>query len=738
MARFIDRLLGRTEDLPTHVKIETVVAEPKRLLVPEVHTGTPSDVKSSYGLLPRGAYGDNYTFFSPDGGRTMIDFVDGPTSMAFLAYWYVATRWRAQKIAEAPLMVGEEDQDTGDMEWLADHELAPLLEEPSPDYDMGELLECTSHYLDNTGAALWVKDYDNVGRVARLTPYSRLHFEPKRDETRLYASFKIQTANGPDDIAAEDAIFFRDAHGSTGWGRGHSRLDVAMSWLKLGAKAQQTIYDLLSNSVWPSAVVTTHPEWDPTPELYKDFKQDVQQYAKAGNKGKPFIALGGGDFKSLQSEIKNLVPDEILGRVESVVAAVSGVPAIVLQFQIGMENSPWSQMEQARKMAYDDTVQPAWRRIERVLTRQLLRDVDDDDTHFVRFDPSDVASLQANQLEQVQIATMMGRAASLNERRAIMGLEPVDKKDDPDGKADEIPELTQPSMAELLAGTPGKDNANADPEDDPDKKVPPEEAAKKARDKRIQRKMAIAGLQDAFRDEAEPIYTVVAQTQLKHDAARIGEIVMHEVLDVPEAKHLATKARGKERAMKSVNRYLADDSRKAWSRMMTPLNEKSALRSGAVVASDMNLNFGLLHGNLLRYARKQTATMITGVNKNTASLVSDIIQGGIDANASTREIARLISEATGFNRSRAQLIARTETTKAFNGAPTESLSVLAQTSNRSFTKEWSTVGDDRVRDEHVDLEGEKVDIDEEFSNGLQYPSEPNCRCTLLYDETTEE
>ena len=48
----------------------------------------------------------------------------------------------------------------------------------------------------------------------------------------------------------------------------------------------------------------------------------------------------------------------------------------------------------------------------------------------------------------------------------------------------------------------------------------------------------------------------------------------------------------------------------------------------------------------------------------------------------------------------------------------------------------TTHKDDRVRDEHLDapagVGGEKRRIDEPFSNGLQEPSEPNCRCTLLY------
>jgi len=720
-----------------------VLAEPKRLLA-QVKDGALPETKSSMSLLPRGAYGPNYVFFSPDGGRTMIDVNDGPATLAFIAYWYVAVRWRAQKIAEPPLMVVKEDQGTGDDEWIPKHELVPILEEPSPDYDMGELLETTSHYLDNTGACLWVLDQDRIGRTARITPFSRHEFEPIQTTDRLFGSFRVQTANGPTEFSADSCVLFRDQQGSLLWNQSRSRLDVAMSWLKLGARAQQTVYDLLSNSVWPSAAIVTDKDWDPDPETYAAYKQDLQAYAKSGNKGKPFVALGGGQFVPLQTSIKDLVPSEVLSRVESIVSAISGVPAIVLQFQIGMENAPWSQMGEARKMAYDDCITPAWRKIERVLTRQLLRPIDEDPTHFIRFDDSNVAALQSDQLVQVQIASLMGRAASLNERRSTMGLEPV--KNDP--KADEIPELTAPSFADILAGNAGGNNANTNTNDpntnnaDPNKKpnaadIAAAAAAKKTdRQRWMERKFKAAVLQDVFRQEAIPIYQIAVHGQLRRDAEQIAEIVTHMLLDADEAKAIETKKRGKDSTMTAVAKYLSEQGRSQWTRVMQPLNEKSAQRAGAVLASDLNINFSLLNGNLLTYARKQTAKQITDVNATTRAIISDIIQGGLDAGASTKQIANLIRDATGFAQSRAELIARTETTKAFNGAPTESLVALGDSQQRTFTKTWSGVLDDRERDEHVAMEGETVPIDEPYSNGLMYPSEPNCRCTSLFDETT--
>lgn len=757
---FLTRWLG-TPSVPT-------VEEPaiKRLLpvTSEVKDGPMLETKaaSSIGLLPVGAYGMNYTFFSPDGGQTIIDVGnDGRVLMAFIAYWYIATRWRAQKIAEAPLMVSAEDQKDGTEAWLPKHPMADLLEDPSPDYDMGELLEITSNYIDNTGACIWLKQADGVGRPAILTPFSRNEFVPRRDDTRLYAIFDITTINGMITRTADQVVFFRDAHQGanmieSSWGRGRSRLDIALSWLRLGARAQQTIYDLLANSIWPSAVITPDKDWDPDKETYDAYKQDLAKYALQGNKGKPFVSLGGGTFTPLTSEIKNLVPADILNRVESVIAAITGVPAIVLQFEVGLINSPWSHMVQARRMAYEDCIAPAWNKIERVLTRQLLRPEDPDLTHFIRFDKTNVDSLQRDQLESGQIAALWGRQASLNERREIMGLEPST-----DPKADEIPELVQPSMADILAGNTGKPGTPGGANEPPGTKPPkggtggtsdngppdpnaPADPKKAAVQARIQRKIKSSALMHAFRSEAIPVWKIHVQMLLHADAKAIEDLVRAYIPDEHAVKSngngstaLATKARSKDRLMGAVGDYLDTTSKGQWTKSMQPLYTNASQRAGAVASADMNINYALIHPNLLKFAQRNTGRMITQVHATTKSLVADIVQGGLDAHESTGAIANLIADATGFDASRAELIARTEVAKAFNGAPTESLADYADSTGRTFTKTWSGVLDDRERDEHVEMEGETVPIDEPFSNGMDYPDAVNERCTVFYDETTD-
>lgn len=744
MASLWSRLFGASrEESPTHDMIVHDVPEfvPKRLYDAGPIQG-PEVKASSMSLLPRGAYGPAYQFFSADGGRTFIEDAQlNGTVYAFVAYWYCATRWRAQKLAEAPLMVIKEDQKDGGEEWIADHELADVLENPSIDYDMGEMIERTSHYLDNSAECLWVMDRDRGARIARITPFRSGEFTSEPSDERLYALFRVNTADGQRTYTADEVCYFRDSSQDLWNTIGKSRLDVAMSWLQLGETARTTIRDLLGNAIWPSAVVIPDKDWNPDPKTLAEYKLDLEQYARKGRRGKPFVQLGGGTFESLSARIRDLVPTDVLNRVESVVAAVSGVPAIVLQFQIGMENSPWSQMAQARRMAYDDTIVPTWRRLERVVTRQMLRQVDDDPTHFIRFDRSQIDSLQRDQLETVQIANGMGKQATLNERRTIMGLEPATKKQDPDGTADDIPELTEPSMAELMAGAAANAPPVADkkPVDDP-AKDPLKKPAKndKIAMKRwlIQRKAKTFSLIDMFRGEASTMWELSFHHELVKDRDVIVDIV-RSLLTEATHKNIGSKARGKDSVMRTVSDYMQHEGQRSWMKTTQPLFMKGAERSVAVVAADTQVSYNVLHPFALQFAKKNAGSMLSSVSKTTERLVRDIVSGGLEENRSTTEIAQLIRDATGFSKARAKLIAQTESTTIFSGAPVEAMSAFAKSTDRVFLKTWFGVMDEKERDEHVEMEGETVGVDEPFSNGLQYPSEPNCRCHSLIHEELE-
>ena len=107
------------------------------------------------------------------------------------------------------------------------------------------------------------------------------------------------------------------------------------------------------------------------------------------------------------------------------------------------------------------------------------------------------------------------------------------------------------------------------------------------------------------------------------------------------------------------------------------------------------------------------------------------------------KLVRTFAESAAENEPRAKLVARVQ--DLYTDVSQEWAAVIARTevhaavSNANLQayfqgglriKIWTAVMDERTRDEHAAMDGQERAIDAPFSNGLQYPSEPNCRCTV--------
>jgi SPP1 gp7 family putative phage head morphogenesis protein len=118
-----------------------------------------------------------------------------------------------------------------------------------------------------------------------------------------------------------------------------------------------------------------------------------------------------------------------------------------------------------------------------------------------------------------------------------------------------------------------------------------------------------------------------------------------------------------------------------------------------------------------------------------SALTQGILQG-----ESIPKIARRIQKVARMDNSSAIRTARTSMTGAQNRGRLDSM-IRAIDKGIALKKVWIATLDNVTRDSHVDLDGEVVDVDKTFSNGLEYPAdgagEPaetyNCRCKLAYE-----
>ena len=114
------------------------------------------------------------------------------------------------------------------------------------------------------------------------------------------------------------------------------------------------------------------------------------------------------------------------------------------------------------------------------------------------------------------------------------------------------------------------------------------------------------------------------------------------------------------------------------------------------------------------------------------------ISRGIAQSLSYQEIARNLKNITNVDYNKSLRIAKTEGHRIQNESA-YNVQVRAKEKGANIVKQWDSTLDSRTRESHQKLDGEIVEVDEKFSNGLMYPGDPNgtagevinCRCCLL-------
>lgn len=155
-----------------------------------------------------------------------------------------------------------------------------------------------------------------------------------------------------------------------------------------------------------------------------------------------------------------------------------------------------------------------------------------------------------------------------------------------------------------------------------------------------------------------------------------------------------------------------------------------------------NLFGDIFRAAFLEFSRRWIATKVTEINSTTEKQIRELVEQGLDDGLGVDAIGKMIRERTiPMSRLRGHVIARTETKFASSWAN----DTAAQESGLELQKEWASGMDDRVRESHIDADGQRVAMGERFNVGgylLEYPGDASgpaeevimCRCVTLYLE----
>lgn len=163
---------------------------------------------------------------------------------------------------------------------------------------------------------------------------------------------------------------------------------------------------------------------------------------------------------------------------------------------------------------------------------------------------------------------------------------------------------------------------------------------------------------------------------------------------------------------------------------------EQAARSGAEsVATELgvDLPFSLFDPRTKKLLLARTIA-IKGASDEAVRRVRETLAKGIEKGETLPQLTERVSRKIAEERvGQARTVARTETAAAFSGQ--RAATMLEAGVERH---EWLSARDDKVRDSHL-IDGEQRALGEEFSNGLQFPLDPdgpasevvNCRCVTI-------
>jgi HK97 family phage portal protein len=314
-----------------------------------------------------------------------------------------------------------------------DHPLQKLLRRPNPIFDMSDLLELSSQWLDATGNSIWLKVRDGNGAVVELWPASVLSFQIERGADGLPESYRFLPSNAL--IPASDVIHIRrpDIRMSPFFGHGliSDILDTAKA--ETAVRLFQSRFfenDATPRAVlrWPAGALMTQDEMDRLRLAWES------KYASPTNAGRIGILPDGGEVQLLSSGGKELDFTKSKDELKQAIREAFRVPGVVFgdTEKVNLANADTSYMVFLR-----DVVEHSLAKHAQAFTRALASEFDSPERspETGRFVPRGELVVEHESLipesEDIFMArvTELKQAMTIDEQRALVGLAPLPNGD---------------------------------------------------------------------------------------------------------------------------------------------------------------------------------------------------------------------------------------------------------------------------------------------------------------------
>lgn len=359
-----------------------------------------------------------------------------------------------------------------------DHPLAILLQRPNGFYSGRKLVQATVLDYMLSGNAYWVKIRNTIGDVVQLWWIPRLLMRPRwPDDGSVYISHYEYSVNGRQvPVPVRDVVHFRFGLDPNNHRLGLSPVASAMREIATDDQAANFTAALLRNMGIIGVVISPKEKGAAAAkEAVRETKDYIQANFTGDKRGSP-LALGAPtDVQILQYNMQGYDVGPIRDIAEERVSSLTGIPAAVLGFGTGLQQTKvGATMQEMVKMAWRQGIMPLQDDLADEINRSLLPDFEANrrlDARM-RFDTSKARSLEEDhnqkheRVREDYLASIIDRAEARQETGRIVRAEDKDvyytesqAEQDNDATNDEIP-------AAVAARLTGARNGNGTNHDD--------------------------------------------------------------------------------------------------------------------------------------------------------------------------------------------------------------------------------------------------------------------------------
>jgi HK97 family phage portal protein len=339
--------------------------------------------------------------------------------------------WTARTFPEAPLKVRQNDAQEETHKIIPNHPLSRLMERPNPAYSGIALWMATMIDFTLDGNAYWLKVRSKTDAVVQLWYCPSWMIEPVYPENSSdtfisHYLYKPDTL-GPErgiKIPVEEVVHLRYGIDNKNTRKGLSPYKSLLREVFTDDEAASFTAALVRNMGVPGVIISpADADAEASEDDLRDVKDAFMRRFGGDRRGEPLVMRNKTEvtvlsFSPQQMDLKGLrrLPEER-------VAAVFGLPAVVVGFGAGLDRSTFANFEEARRAAYEQLIAPLQRLIAADLTIQILPDFTINDLAECYFDWGEVRILQEDESRKSKRLTeqLTSGAMDLYQYRQLMG-----------------------------------------------------------------------------------------------------------------------------------------------------------------------------------------------------------------------------------------------------------------------------------------------------------------------------